>query len=259
MIDVHCHVLPFLDDGSPDWETSLNMARAASQDGIQQCIATPHWTGAPGEADKTRDRAEEFRKRLTEERIPIKVHVGNEVILVPRLVEALKEGQALTLGGSNYVLLETAQLETGAYTHSALFQLQSSGYRVVLAHPERVRSWHGYLGELRELLQRGCFLQLNGASLVGGFGSSVQRAAEELVRRGWISLMATDAHSSTKRPQVLGPAVKRCVQMIGEERTRTLVYDNPARILCGEQLPYLDTDLPPRRRFSFPWWPRRDS
>jgi protein-tyrosine phosphatase len=253
VIDIHCHVLPFLDDGAPDWEASLSMARAAVQDGIQQCIATPHWTGGPDETAAIRERAEEFRQRLTDAGLGLKVHLGNEVILVPKLVEALKEGRALTLGGSSYVLLETAQLETGAYTHSALFQLQSAGYRVILAHPERVRSWLGYLGELRELLQRGCFAQVNAASLVGGFGKSVQRAAEELVRLGWISILASDAHSPTKRPQLMGPAVKRCTQLIGAERAHALVHTNPARVLCNEQLPYIDMEDPPRRRF--PWWP----
>lgn len=257
MIDIHCHVLPYLDDGAEDWEAALAMARAASEDGIAQCIATPHWTGTPGETEKVLDRAEELRARLTEAGVPLKVHVGNEVVLVPRLVDALKEKRALTLGGSTYVLLETAQLEQGAYTHNALFQLQSNGYRVILAHPERVRSWHGYLGELRELLQRGCHLQVNAASLVGGFGAPVKKAAEALLRLGWVSLMASDAHSPKSRPHLMRPALKRCAELIGQEQAAALVTRNPARVLCDEELPYVDYEARPRRTFfSFPWWPR---
>lgn len=259
VIDLHCHVLPFIDDGARDWEMSLEMARTAYEDGIRQVVATPHWTGTAGETEKVLGRLEELRSQLAGAGLKIKLHAGNEVILVPSLIEALKEGRAFTLAGSTYVLLETAQLEHGAYTQNALFQLQASGYRVILAHPERVTSWHGYLGDVRELVQRGCYLQVNAMSVTGGFGRAVKKAAEELLKQGWVSLMATDAHSPTSRPQVLGPALERVAELIGEERARALVEENPARVLCDEQLPYVDVEAGQSRsrRFSFPWWPWR--
>ncbi len=255
LIDTHCHVLPFIDDGAKDWDASLGMLRAAAEDGIRQVVATPHWTGQPGEIEKVRERAEELRGRLAEVGLGVRVHLGNEVVLVPRLVDSLKEGTALTLAGSNYVLLETAQLEEGAYTHNALFQLQASGYRVILAHPERVPGWQTSTADVRALLQRGCFLQVNAMSVVGGFGKAAKQAAESFIRQGWVSLLASDAHSPTSRPQVLGPALQRCAELIGEDRARALVEDHPARVLCNEQLPYVDVDEAPRRRFwSFlPW------
>jgi protein-tyrosine phosphatase len=258
VIDVHCHVLPYLDDGARDWEASLAMLRDAAEDGITQVIATPHWTGTPGEMEKLSETLGELRRRLDAAGLKIKLHAGNEVVLVPRLVESLREKQALTLAGSTYVLLETAQLEQGAYTLNALFQLQASGFRVILAHPERVQSWHGYPGEVRDLLQRGCYLQVNGMSLLGGFGKPAKKAAEEYLKRGWVSLLASDAHSPTTRPQLLTPALRRSAALIGEDAARALVDANPARVLCNEQLPYIDLDAPPRNGFfSFPWWPRR--
>jgi protein-tyrosine phosphatase len=258
VIDTHCHVLPFIDDGAEDWEASLAMARAATADGIRQCIATPHWTGRPGETETLQARAEELRRRLDEAALPLKVQTGNEVVLVPRLTEALKEGRALTLAGSSYVLLETAQLEQGGFIHAALFQVQSQGYRIILAHPERVRTWQSDFADIRELLWRGCYLQVNAGSLAGGFGKPAQKAAEELIRLGWASLLATDSHSPNKRPPLLSQAVARCATLIGDEAAHALVNENPARVLCDEQLPYVNADSTPRRsRFSFPWWPRR--
>jgi len=257
VIDVHCHVLPGLDDGAEDWDVSLAMVRIAMGEGVTQCVATPHWTGAPGEADRVRSTLEELRQRLQAAGIAFKVHPGNEVILVPRLVEDLREGRALPLGDSNYVLLETAQLEYSAYTHQALFHLQSSGYRVVLAHPERVRAWHGQLGEVRELLQRGCFLQVNAQSLTGGFGSDVRKQAELFLRLGWAALLATDAHSDSSRPPLLRAPLERCAELIGDDAALALVEQNPYRVLCGEQLPYADADRTPPRRFPWLWWPRR--
>jgi protein-tyrosine phosphatase len=259
VIDTHCHVLPFLDDGARDWDAALAMARAAVDQGVKQCITTPHWTGLEGETENANSRREELRERLAQAGIDLKLHPGNEVILVPRLVEALKEGTARTLADSNYVLLETAQLEQGAYSHNALFQLQSNGYRIILAHPERVTSWQDSLKELRTLVERGCFLQVNAASLMGGFGNRAKKTAEELIRRRWVALLATDMHSTKSRPPLLGPALQRCEELIGAEPARRLVQANPARVLCNEMLPYPNVDEPERRRsiFSFPWFGRR--
>lgn len=257
MIDTHCHLIPFIDDGAADWDTALAMARAAAADGIRQAITTPHWTGEPGEAATILQRVGELQERLDAENIRLKIHAGNEVVLVPRLVEALRSGEALTQAGSSYILLETAQFEHGAYVHEALFQLQSHGYRVILAHPERLNTWQKSLTGLADLVRRGCHLQVNAGSLLGGFGAPAKRAAEEIVRRRWASLLATDAHSLSTRPPLLRPAVRRCAQLIGELAAAALVEDHPARVLCNEQLPYVDTENPaPARRFTFPWRPR---
>lgn len=253
MIDIHCHVLPHLDDGAADWDAALAMARMAQADGVRQIVATPHWTGAPGETESTLAQADELRRRLQAEGLRLKIHVGNEVVLVPNLVEALKEQRALTLAGSSYVLLETAQLDRGAYIHNALFQLQSHGYRIILAHPERVRGWHTDLEDLVQLIERGCYLQVNAASVLGEFGRPVQKAAERLLRRGWVSILASDGHSPEGRPPVLRRAFLRCAELVGEEAATELVEANPARVLCDEQLPYLEIERQERRFFLFPW------
>ncbi|MFN3653204.1 MAG: tyrosine-protein phosphatase [Armatimonadota bacterium] len=254
MIDTHCHILPFIDDGAADWDASLAMARAASADGIQACIATPHWTGEPGEHEQVAARLGELRDRLRSARIPLEVSAGNEVVLVPRLMDALRAGTANTLAGSNYLLLETAQLEQGPFVKEALFQLQSHGFRVILAHPERVRTWQSRFDEVRELISRGCFLQVTGGSLLGDFGGAARRAADELLRRGWVSVVASDAHSPNHRPQLLAKARSRCVELVGEGAARALFEENPRRILENAQLPYPDPDARPTRRgFRWPW------
>jgi protein-tyrosine phosphatase len=254
MIDVHCHLLPGIDDGPGDWETALRMARAAEADGIRKSIATPHWTGTGGEVERCRERLVEYRQRLAAETIRLEVQLGQEVILVPNLIDALREGTALTLAGSSYVLLETAQLEFGAFNHQALFKLQAEGYRIILAHPERVRTWQGRYDDLKELLERGCYAQVNAGSLLGSFGKPAQRTAEELLRRGWVSLLASDGHSDTSRPPRLTEAVRRCAAILGDQAAERLVNGNPARILCNELLPYPELEtVPRRRRWTWPW------
>lgn len=258
VIDTHCHMLPFLDDGAEDWEAALAMARAAVEDGINQTVLTPHWTGATGEAEAVREKLEQFKTRLAADGLALRLHLGNEVVLVPALVKALEEERAFTLGGSKYILLETAQLEHGAYTHNALFQLQSHGYRIILAHPERVRAWQSDLGDLLQLLWRGCYLQITAGSLLGEFGVPARKTAELFLRLGWVSLLASDAHSPGSRPPLLSQAVKRCARIIGGEASQALVNENPMRVLCNEDLPPVDPDTAHNRRPSWlPRWPFR--
>lgn len=257
MIDLHCHLLPDLDDGPSDWDTSLRMIRMASADGVRSAVATPHWNGLGEGTERAVSRFEEAVRRVAEQEIDFQLHLGQEVILLPELLEALRSGGALTLAGSSYVLLETAQLEHGPFHHQALFQLQTAGYRIVLAHPERVRSWHGSWDTLKGLIERGCYVQLNAGSLLGSFGSAVRRAAEELLQRGWVSLLASDAHSETSRPPGLSAAHERAAALIGAPRADRLVQDHPAQVLCNELLPYTDPEGAPaggqRRRWFWPW------
>lgn len=251
MIDLHCHLLPEIDDGATDWDAALAMSRIAVEDGIRICAATPHWTGTAGETEETLARLVELRERLEAERLPLEIHSGNEVILLPQLVDALKNRRALTIAKSSYILLETAQLAMGAYIREALFQLQSQGYRIILAHPERVRAWQVRREALRELVERGCYLQVNAGSLLGEFGSGPERQAEQLLRLGWVSLLATDAHSPTHRAPRLSGAIKRSIRLVGKEAAQALVEDNPARVLRNEALPRIDTERrEPRKLFG---------
>jgi protein-tyrosine phosphatase len=253
VIDIHLHPLPFLDDGAAGWDETLEMATDAVEDGVEAWIATPHWTGRAGEQDKITATAAELVERLEQQRIDLKVHVGQEVILTPDIAEALAEGRALTLAGTKYVLLETAQFERGAYVESGLFKLQSHGYRVILAHPERLPSWQTDQRELREFVYRGCHLQVNAGSLAGSFGSAAQRTAERLLKLGWVSFLASDGHSPDHRPPLLSAACDRAAQLIGVDAVRRLVDHNPRRLLAGEYLPPVTPEAEPHRFAWLPW------
>jgi protein-tyrosine phosphatase len=257
MIDTHCHLLPAVDDGPKDWDTTLRMLEIAQGDGIRKAITTPHWTGTPHETERIQSRFSEFKARCAALPGGFEPFLGQELILVPQLLDALRSGTALTLAESSYVLLETAQFEHGAFNHQAVFQLQASGYRIILAHPERVKSWSSASEELRTLVERGCYLQINAGSLTGSFGRSTQRTAEALVRCGWASLLASDAHSDSSRPPILSEALERCRSLAGDRAAELLVSDNPARVLCNELLPYpnLDANTAAERpkRWFWPW------
>ncbi len=250
MIDIHCHLLPNIDDGASDWDEALAMARLAVEQGVEQCVVTPHWTGAVGEVETVQQRLAEFKTRLGEAGVPLRPHAGQETLLLPGLRDSLAAGRALTLAGSTYVLLETANIASGAYLHSALFELQSRGYRIILAHPERVATWHRDAGDLWELARRNCLLQVNAGSLLGEWGHAVRSQAEELVKLGWVSLLASDAHSITHRRCRLGEAAERVERLAGAEVREIVTCTNPDRILLDQDIPAPEF-LPPTRRL---WW-----
>ena len=246
MIDIHSHPLPGLDDGAANWEMALAMARQWVAEGVRQVVATPHWSGATGEIAATRERLSELRERLRQGSLDLALHLGQEVVLTPALLDHLRGGTALSIANSSYILLETAQLPRTAYIDTALFQLQSQGYRVILAHPERAPAWQAEPRQLEEFLWRGCRLQVNAGSLLGHFGWRARRTAEHLLRRGWVSLIASDAHSDRERPPCLGRGFNRCASLVGEHTARTLCSENPARILCDEHLPEVRVDASQR-------------
>lgn len=254
MIDLHCHLLPGVDDGAADDEDAIAMATAAVEDGISRCVVTPHWGDRPGEAERIRGAVERLRGILRERKLSLEVFPGNEVLLLPRLVPALQEGNALSLAGSSYVLLETAQLESEAFREVAIFQLQASGYRVVLAHPERVRSWQKDPSPLRALVERGLYVQVNAGSLRGEFGNAARRAAEGILRKGWASFLASDGHSPAERPMLMGSAYRQVAEWLGERAAQELVVGNPARVICNELVESVEIEEPERRPwYSFPW------
>lgn len=223
-------MLPGLDDGAPDEATSLELLSQAIADGITTCVATPHW--APGQANRLASTAVALA-----ERSGMKILVGQELVLSPRLADQLQAGEALTLAGTRSLLLETASLEEIAFSGEAIFRLQALGFRVILAHPERNPRWQRQSDRLFALAERGCVIQINAGSVLGEFGSDARRLARSLLRAGHGHLLASDAHCPRVRPQRLSKAVRVVADLIGDSQSRALVWDHPQAILEERPLP----------------------
>ena len=244
MIDIHSHLLPYIDDGAADWHVALGMARVNVEEGVTEAIVTPHWAGPDEGADQVLETLAEYQSRLQEAEIPLVLHPGNELILVPEVSGLVGEARALSLAGTSYLLLETAQLAGGPYMVQAAFSLRTQGYQLVLAHPERAGAWQEKPDELEELVRGGCHLQINAGSLLGEFGRRAQRTAELLLQRGWVTFLASDAHGLEARPPGLRQAVRRAAELMGEPRARQLVEEHP-RLLLQDRPIYLDLGSPP--------------
>jgi len=203
VVDIHCHILPGLDDGSPDMPTSVAMARLAVAAGISTMIGTPHWIEDEHETDPAvvRQTARDLQAELNSRAIPLTVLPGNEALICPDLPDRVKKGDVLTLADKGtHLLLELPYEDLPTYVDDVIFRLQLQGLIPILAHVERyayVRSdWH----VLDRWVQHGCLAQVNASRLDSGRGDDL---AQDLVDRGLIACTASDAHDATRRPPVV--------------------------------------------------------
>ncbi len=199
VVDIHCHILPGLDDGSPDMATSVAMARLAAVAGITTVIGTPHWIEDEHETDpeQVRQTARDLQAELNSQAIRLTVLTGNEAFICPDLPDRVKKGDVLTLADQGtHLLLELPYEDLPTYVDDVIFKLQLLDITPVIAHVERyayIRSdWH----VLDRWVQRGCLAQINAASLDRGRSDDV---AQDLMDRGLIACTATDAHDMAYR------------------------------------------------------------
>jgi protein-tyrosine phosphatase len=240
VIDLHCHLLPGLDDGPSDIRGSLAMARAALAAGTETMVATPHVSATYGNEPEQIDAAiEALSAALRDRSIPLRVVAGAEVAF-SRLGELDEQTlKRLCLGPGPYLLVESPYSESVRGLEPALFELQLAGLRPVLAHPERCPAFQKDPGRLARLVERGVLCSVTSASRAGRFGRTVRRFVLRLLRDELVHDVASDAHDHLKRPPGL---------MVGFDSTRGevpgmaaeatwLTEEVPAAILAGHAIP----------------------
>ena len=263
MYDLHCHILPEVDDGPATWNESMELAQALVNDGITTVAATPHGPGSHQcffyNAEDLRNKVMRLREYLQRRRIGLQVVLGTELVLAHDLINQLKAATLLPYGDSRAILLEApADFLSDALEH-AIYTLQLAQYRVVLAHPERTQSVQENPNSLLPLIERGVLVQVTAASLTGYHGERLQSVATQLLNHGMVHLLATDAHAATgKRAPQLQAAVEAATTLVGPEKAQALVYDIPERLLNNRPLPAPEplpvvqaSAFQPRRRLWF--------
>jgi protein-tyrosine phosphatase len=240
MIDLHCHILPGLDDGPKTWEESLQMARIACEDGITTLVATPHFWPQKYEPTKKEilDKTSELNRLLTEEKIDVQILPGASIHLHEGLIEGVRRGDLLTLNDTGkYVLLEIPYESVPNMT-ALLFRLELAGIKPILARPERNQEIQKSPSLLEGLCRRGCLLQTTASSFLGTFGDKAKLCARTLLwEKEAMLFVATDAHSARKRPPKLTTALKRIGNMFFFHiNTEALVLDNPQAVIEGKEI-----------------------
>lgn len=229
MIDIHCHILPAIDDGPADLDTAVAMARLAAADGITAIVATPHVNTQVYDQADIGDRVVLLTEALRREGIALELLAGGDAsaMLPP---DALRP---FTLNQSRYLLVEFPHTYLPSNAREILFDFLAHGYWPIITHPERNASVMSDPGLLLDLLADGVYVQLTAGSLTGDFGPGAEACAHYLLRRGAAHFLATDAHSPTRRPPVLSGGLEVAVEIIGRDRAVALINRNPAAVLAG--------------------------
>ena len=248
MIDLHCHLLPGIDDGPKDLATSLEMARIAVADGIATTFCTPHiYPGLyENNAVDIRRRVAQLQLILQNQNIPLTLNFGADVHLVPGLLDSIRRGTVPTLGDSRYLLLEPSHHVRPPRFCESVFELISAGYVPVITHPERLTWARDHLEDFFALARSGAWMQVTAGALTGKFGAQVRLVAERFVGEGWTAVLATDAHTTNRRSPQLHEAFARACELVGREEAKRLVSDRPQCIVSN--CPPADTEAPPALR-----------
>jgi protein-tyrosine phosphatase len=235
VIDLHCHVLPGIDDGPETIDGSVALARAAAACGTEAIVATPHVSWHyPNEASTIARLTGELNERLRQEGVPIEVRAGAEIAMTRAVEMEDEEIERLHLGGSPWVLLEPPFSPIVSGIDQVVHKLQNADHRVLLAHPERCPAFQRDPEMVQTLLRGGALASITAGSLTGRFGSTVQRFTKHLVEQRLVHNVASDAHDTVKRP----PGIAQELREAGlEQLTDWFTLEVPAALLAGEEIP----------------------
>ena len=233
MIDIHCHLLPGVDDGAPDEADSLEMARIAVTDGIHTTACTPHVYPGLFENDAAgiAVRVARLRERLGDEGIALDLAIGADAHLTPELLGRLRDGTMPTLAGSRYFLLEPPHTVAPPRFSESMFDFLVAGYVPVMTHPERLTWIKPHYAAMVALVKSGVWMQVTAGSLTGRFGKNAQYFAEKMLDDGLVHLLATDGHSARRRAPLLWEGRLAAENWVGAEEAQRLVVERPQAIL----------------------------
>jgi len=244
MIDIHSHILPVLDDGARSLDEALEMARIATEDGIQEMVCTPHMfngrSNDPGPAEVL------YRVGALQAAIGrggLHLLPGNEVHYSEQIPEKLRKNGVTKLNRMNCLLVEfpTQTVPPGA---TELFQtLVSRGVRPILAHPERNIQLQTQCSMVVDFIQQGVYVQITAMSVTGEFGSAARDCAESLLRHNCVHFLATDTHRANRRPPILSRGRDAAAEILGAEKAQKLVLDNPLAAVIGVEI-IVDAPIP---------------
>lgn len=236
--DVHCHILYGVDDGAKDKEQTARMLEIAYSEGIRSIILTPHYRRAYDEEEKEiiEKRFGKLKAYVEQKYSDMSLHMGNEIFFYNGVEKDLLLGNAYTMAGGRYVLLEFMPGAPYSYVRGAVATMLRNDYIPILAHVERYECFLKDFDKVWEIKERGALLQVNANSIMGGHGGKEKRFCRKLIKYDLLNFVGTDAHRDDTRK----PEIQKCVQWVirkyGEEYARLIFESNPQKIINDEEI-----------------------
>ncbi|QKY70315.1 tyrosine-protein phosphatase [Lentibacillus sp. CBA3610] len=237
MIDIHCHILPGIDDGAGTITDSLAMAQTAAQQGIHTIVATPHHRNGVFNNLKNDiiSYTHDLNEQLKEENIPVTILPGQETRINGDMVGDIENGDLAALNDTKYLFVEFSSSHVPRYAKQMLFDIQVAGYIPVIVHPERNSAISQHPSMLYEFVQKGALTQVTAASLNGNFGKNIQKFSHQLVEANLTHFLASDAHNTTTRGFVMDEAFQELSDQHGNEMTY-LFMENAQLLINGQNV-----------------------
>jgi protein-tyrosine phosphatase len=231
MIDIHCHILPSIDDGPETLDETIGMFKIAEADGITKIVATPHYRhGEEPDALKIQNKIIYVRDILLENHIRIELLGGADIRLTYELMKGIERKEIPTINNSRYFLLELPDIIPPQISE-CLFEARLRGYLPVITHPERNYSLLSAPEKIKGLRAAGAYFQLTAMSLTGKFGRKIKKLSEELLKKGYVDFVATDAHSRDRRPPVLSAAYRDSAALLKKTEADRIFLVNPKALI----------------------------
>lgn len=228
--DIHCHIIPGVDDGSKNLEMSRWMLQKEYDEGVRHIIATPHFRYDMFEASLNAVKKQFLRVKAAAEEIGIELYLGCELHASMDMAACLKSGERLTMAGSRYVLTEFSTIDQKSYIRDRCQELIRWGYYPIIAHVERYRAVKGDLDFVDELRSMGAYIQVNTDSITGKDGFTIKRFCKKLIKEDLLDFVGTDGHDKSKRVPEISRCCNQIEKVMGSGYAKKIFIDNPKKI-----------------------------
>lgn len=236
--DIHCHILPHVDDGSKSTSMSREMLNIAYENGIRHIVLTPHYMIGRFELEREEiyDQYQLFVEKVKDDFPEIEFFFGREIFFGEEIMEFLQDRVISTINDTDYALIEFHPSASASYIAQSLYKVEGVGYIPILAHVERYPDLFGNVKMMEQIIESGAYIQVNASSVSGTLGNSVKKQIIKLMKKNLVHFVATDAHSNRTRGPYLDECVKYIEKKLGEDYVRRLLIENPVRMLNNEYI-----------------------
>lgn len=236
LVEMHCHILPGVDDGADTMEEALELLQMEADQGVRQVILTPHYREGYFETsrEQIREVYQKFCRMASRRRIPVTCYLGCELHKNADILQLLEKESAFRMADTRYVLLEFSESDAFRIIRNFTVGLLNNGYRPILAHVERYRELNEE--RVQELTELGAYIQVNAESILGKSGWKSKRFCHRLLKEDNVHFIGSDAHNVRKRPPCLGACAEYMKKKFGEEQTLRILSENPQKLLKNEYI-----------------------